>query len=262
MIAKDKEKLIVNRLELREEYVKDMYKNPDNDIRGLWRTKPLASPENSQNKKFELDLRNGKKIVAKWRVSQETYDKWLEENLIVIPNNGEGMPNAKIFLNENEGQIPNSLLIDITTNEEGSKEIENLFGSNAIFDTPKPVSLIKHLLKISTKPGDIILDFFAGSGTTGQAVMELNHEEVKKQKEALKKQEANQNLLIKEEEEEQKPAGGRKFILVQLPEKINEKKEAYKAGYKKISDITIERVKRASEKYEGIDNGFKVFLSK
>ena len=115
-----------------------------------------------------------------------------------------------------------------------------------MFDFTKPIPLIKRILQISTKPNDLILDFFAGSGTTGQAVMELNQEEVDKQ--------TKDGLLMDKEA----IVGGRRFILVQLPEKIDEKKEAFKAGYKKISDITIERVKRAGEKYKSVDNGFKV----
>jgi adenine-specific DNA-methyltransferase len=114
------------------------------------------------------------------------------------------------------------------------------------FENQKPVALMKKLLQISTQPNDLIIDFFAGSGTTGQAVMELNQEEIDKK--------SKDGLLVNEEKE----VGGRKFILVQLPEKIDEKKEAYKAGYRKISDITIERVKRAGEKYKYVDNGFKV----
>ncbi len=253
MFSKNKNNSTINRIALREEYVVDMYRNPDNDSRGSWRTKPLASPDNSTNKEFELDLRNGRTIKAKWRVSQKTYDEWLKEGLIVIPNNGEGMPNAKIFLNENNGQISNSLLIDIATSEDGSKEIENLMGSNAVFSYPKPTSLIKHLLQISTSSNDLILDFFAGSGTTAQAVMELN----------------------------KKDGGNRKFILCQIDEPINaeKKKEAFDFCLKNglepvISSITIERVKRAGEKIlteikeqknllnqedKGLDAGFKVF---
>ncbi len=173
MFAKNKNKFSINRIALREEYVAGMYKNPDNDTRGLWRTKPLASPDNAPNKAFELDLRNGRKVVAKWRVSQSTYDEWFKDNLIVIPNNGDGMPNCKLFLNKNEGQIPNTLLIDVATNEEASKEIENLFGSNGVFSYPKPEALLERIIQISTKPGDLVLDFFAGSGTTAAVACKM-----------------------------------------------------------------------------------------
>jgi adenine-specific DNA-methyltransferase len=144
-------------------------------------------------------------------------------------------------------------IIDLASSGLGTKELKNIFKSK-LFDNPKSIKLIKHLLQISTKPGDLVLDFFAGSGTTGQAVMELNYEEVNKR---------NQDDLFKTPHPNPLPQGeselaGRRFILVQLPEKIDNKKEAFKAGYHKISDITVERVKRASEKYQGIDNGFKI----
>lgn len=121
------------------------------------------------------------------------------------------------------------------------------------FDNQKPTALIKKLLQISTSPNDIILDFFAGSGTTGQAVMELNQEEIDKK--------SKDGLLSRQEKE----VGGRNFILVQagrgcekIGGKIDEKKEAFKAGYRYIFDITIERIRRAAEKYQSVDNGFKV----
>lgn len=133
---------------------------------------------------------------------------------------------------------------DVNT-EKGTLAVKGLLDGK-YFDFPKSVEMVKRVIEMGTNPNDIILDFFAGSGTTGQAVMELNFEEVqKKEKEGM----------ITEERE----VGRRKFILVQIPEKIDEKKEAYKAGYRKISDITIERVRRAGEKYNGVDTGFKVF---
>jgi len=156
----------------------------------------------------------------------------------------------KHYYNEEEDQNRyqrEKTWLDEFQNAKGTIELNSLFTEKGLFDNPKPVSLIKHLLQISTSPSDLILDFFAGSGTTGQAVMELNQEEIDKQ--------AKDGLLA----EKGAVAGGRKFILVQLPEKIDEKKEAFKAGYKKISDITIERVKRAGEKYKSVDVNFKVF---
>ena len=120
------------------------------------------------------------------------------------------------------------------------------------FDTSKPILLINRMLEISTNSNDIILDFFAGSGTTGHAVMQMNLEE-------------KQKAIEKDEDPEL--VGNRKYIMVQLPEAIDEKSDAYKAGYKKISDITIERIKRARNKIKeeldntdiDIDLGFKVF---
>ncbi len=127
----------------------------------------------------------------------------------------------------------------------GTNLLKEIF-KGKVFDNPKPLQLVKDFIIIGTEGNDLILDFFAGSGTTGQAVMELNQEEIDEQE--------KQGLF----KDENKKIGGRKFILVQLPEEIDKKKEAYKAGYKNISDITIERVKRAGDKYKNVDNGFKV----
>jgi adenine-specific DNA-methyltransferase len=111
-------------------------------------------------------------------------------------------------------------------------------------------SLCKVLASSATNNNDIILDFFAGSGTTGHAVMQLNLEE--------KKQAIDNG-------EDPTLVGNRKYIMVQLPELIGEKTDAYKAGYKKISDITIDRIKRVGTKISEentdvkLDVGFKVF---
>ncbi|WP_278693869.1 site-specific DNA-methyltransferase, partial [Parageobacillus thermoglucosidasius] len=121
-------------------------------------------------------------------------------------------------------------------NEQGTIELGAL-GLGAYFDHPKPVNLVKKILTISSEKDDIILDFFSGSATTAHAVMQLNAED----------------------------GGKRKFIMVQLPEKTDEKSEAYKAGYKNICEIGKERIRRAGEKIvqetgkTDLDIGFKVF---
>ena len=109
--------------------------------------------------------------------------------------------------------------------EEGSlavakDECATLLGNREAFDTPKPVALLKKLLKIASKKDSLVLDFFSGSATTAHAVMQLNAED----------------------------GGNRKFIMVQLPEECDEKSEAYKAGYKTICEIGEERIRRAGKK--------------
>ncbi len=180
---------------------------------------------------------------GRWLWSKEKFEQ--DKYLLEYKN---GTIFRKSYYDEEEDQNKyqaEKLWLDGFQNRLGAKDLTDL-NLQGFFDYPKPVSLIKHLLQISTQAGDLVLDFFAGSGTTGQAVMELNQEELDKQ--------AKDGLLMDKEAE----VGGRRFILVQLPEKIDAKKEAFKAGYKKISDITIERVKRAGAKYQNIDNGFKV----
>lgn len=118
--------------------------------------------------------------------------------------------------------------------------IKDLFDGKQVFDTPKPIELIKNMLHLVSRGCDIILDFFSGSATTAHAVMQLNAED----------------------------GGNRKFIMVQLPEKIDEKSEAYKAGYKNICEIGKERIRRAGKKIkednkdkegiEKLDIGFRV----
>ena len=149
--------------------------------------------------------------------------------------------NGKIYTKyyKPKGVIPKSLLIDSIygRTESGNDDIKNLF-KNKPFNYPKPLSLINHFSSISTNKNDIILDFFSGSATTAHAVMQLNAED----------------------------GGNRKFIMVQLPEKVNEKAEAFKAGYKNICEIGKERIRRAGIKIkeeaglnaDSLDTGFRV----
>ncbi|WP_158242671.1 site-specific DNA-methyltransferase [Siphonobacter sp. BAB-5405] len=212
--AKNIEKLEFNKLPYSDDFIKKTFNNPDNDPRGVYQTRPLAQPENSSNPSYELKLPNGRKITAKWSCSPDTFKKYVEEDRLYIPKGGEGMPRLKIFLSELDGLLPNTWLDDIATNEEGSKEVETIFGSNAFFTAPKPTNLIKHLLKLGSNSGDIILDFFAGSGSTAHAVLALNKQD----------------------------GGNRKFICIQLPEPVEEKSIPHQKGYKSISSISIKRI--------------------
>jgi adenine-specific DNA-methyltransferase len=187
---------------------------------------------------FEFGMKNGFVVLKETRNGSRIYTKTYQKATIKKENGS-----YNIIYEDRTKALSTLAFINEFSNDNAKQDIVELLGKG-IFDYPKPVALIKHLLKISTKPNDIILDFFAGSGTTGQAVMELNFEEMQK----------------KEGEE----AGGRKFILVQLDEKIDEKKEAYKFCIENnlepvISSITIERLKRAGGKYNSVDTGFKVF---
>jgi len=220
--SKNKEFLEINRIPYSKEFIKKTFKNTDKDPKGIYQTGPLARPANSSNKEYELTMPNGRKITAKWSCSQETFDRYVEENRLVIPRGGEGMPRIKIYLSELPGQIPNSWLDNIASNDEASKEIETLFGTNAFFSFPKPTRLIQHLQLIGSNKNDIILDFFSGSGTTTHAIMALNAED----------------------------GGNRKSISVQLPELTNEISEAYKAGFKTIAEISKERIRRAGKKIQ------------
>jgi len=213
------------------------YKNPDNDFRGNWKSSDLSVKTYSKNNDYPIENPVGEKINPPkgrcWSVSKEKYKKLLDDNRISFGVNNDGVPRLKSFLSEvKQGTVPLTIwkYIDVGHNQDALRELKNLFEGDAYFDTPKPTKLLKRMLHLGSSDDDIILDFFAGSGTTAHAVMELNAED----------------------------GGNRKYILVQLPEATDEKSEAYRAGYKKISDITKERIKRVIQKLEYKD-GFKSY---
>ena len=193
---------------------------------------------------------NGK--LYQWRCDEHRFKWRLSENRIVFEKNekNEWEVFYKQYMNETKEQIitdangnilscgktPDSMLLQIASTGDGTKDIKNIFDKSNPFSYPKPIKLISHLLQISLKNDDTILDFFSGSATTAHAVMKLNSED----------------------------DGNRKFICVQLPETTDEKSEAFKAGYKNICEIGKERIRRAGEKVksesgkDNLDIGFKV----
>ncbi|WP_333976014.1 site-specific DNA-methyltransferase [Acinetobacter colistiniresistens] len=177
---------------------------------------------------------------SRWRCSLDAYKEFQKQNRIEWKKSNDGIwkPYLKFYL---EGRLkqPSNLWSGLEGNKKASLTIKQLFNEK-VFDTPKPVELIKRCLEISNTSNEIILDFFAGSSTTAHAAMQLNVED----------------------------RGNRKFIMVQLPETTDEKSDAYKAGYTNIADISKERIRRAGKKIladnvgkEGIENldiGFRV----
>ncbi len=236
LICYRKSDLISTIKEPRNEKSDSIYSNPDNDSRGVWTSVSYVNPATKDERpNLVYKIENP---ITKVETEHETnawkyeYSKYLEhkqENKLYWGKiGGNKYPRLKKFLFEMEGgMVPSNLWKhkETGTTDQGSRILENLLGKN-LFDFPKPPSLIKRLLSLYLNGEDdksfLFLDFFAGSGTTGQAITELNQED----------------------------GGNRKYILVQLPETTDEKSEAYKAGYKKISDITIERNKRVIEKIE------------
>ena len=214
------------------------YKNPDNDPRGAYTTMPCTNKGGSV---YTVTTPSGKEITEEWRFKKETYDSLLADNRLVFPRGGEGKPRYKLFLSEKklEGQLANTWLDALASNQEATREIKDLFDDKVLFDTPKPVGLLKFCVQLGSDPDSLILDFFSGSATTAHAVMQLNAED----------------------------GGKRKFIMVQLPEACDEKSEAFKAGYKNICKIGKERIRRASRKIreenattlpKDFDGGFRV----
>ena len=234
--AKNKEIWRPNLLPRTEEQ-NNRYKNKDNDSRGLWKSSDLSVKTYSANYDYPITTPSGRVVNPPksrcWRTSKEKFDELVDDNRIWFGEDGNSTPSIKRFLSEvQDGIVPLTIwkYADVGHNQDAAKEVRELFDGNAYFDTPKPVKLLKRILHLGSSKDDIILDFFAGSGTTAHAVMELNQED----------------------------GGNRKFILVQLPEAIDEKSEAYKVGYKKISDITKERITRVIKKIDYKD-GFKSF---
>ncbi|HEY9165694.1 MAG TPA: site-specific DNA-methyltransferase [Candidatus Kryptonia bacterium] len=228
------------------------FSNPDNDPRGPWFSADLtglATKDKRPNLHYDVvNPRTGivhhPSTTRGWSVSQEKFQKYIEEDRILWPAKPDGRPRFKKFFNEvTEFQTGFSTMLKVGFTTDGTREIQEIFGGK-IMPFPKPVELVKTLIQQAASGADIVLDFFAGSGTTAQAVMELNKED----------------------------SGNRKFILVQLPEKTDEDSEAYKAGYKTIADICKERIRRAGQKIKGekakeeglfkgkeVDTGFKAF---
>ncbi len=244
--AKNSDQININKLPLREEYIKSTYSYDDKNENGKYRLVQMYKKKNPYS--YDVVSPTGKVWNLSWNFTEKNFLQMDKENKIFWGKDGNAQPQKKVYLKDTTGINPVSLLLgkDVGFSANGGDVVEEILSNRNFFSYPKPVSLIKRILQISTSPNNLILDFFAGSGTTGQAVMELNQEEIDKQ--------AKDGMF----EDKTAIAGGRKFILVQFPEKIDEKKEAFKAGYKYISDITIERVKRAGEKYKSVDNGFKV----
>ena len=221
------------------------YSNPDNDPRGPWTSVILSAKSGSDSLLYKITMPSGRECYPPsgryWSCSKETFEKWLNENRIWFGKNGDGIPRKKTFLSEvQSGLRPNSILFqtEAGNNQEARQELKNIFGGEGTFDSPKPTKLIKLLFTIANIQNAIILDFFSGSATTAHACMQLNAED----------------------------GGNRKFIMVQLPEKTDEKSEAFKAGYKNICEIGKERIRRAGEKIKAehattapnLDIGFRV----
>jgi len=235
LYAKNKE-YFKRRLLPREEKHNKAYKNPDNDPRGPWTSGSMLATTFSEKGVFEIVSPTGKKHLPPkgrcWRFSKEKVDELIKDNRIWFGKDGNGVPRIKRFLSEMpKGIVPQTWLTykDVGSMQDGSNELKEIFENHVLFNFPKPTKLIKHFLKIATEGSDIVLDFFAGSGTTGDAVMQLNVED----------------------------GGNRRYILVQLPEPIDPKrnKTAYEFVKNKLKvknptvfEITKERLVRAVKK--------------
>ncbi len=214
------------------EQIKEFDKKKDDKYptRGGYITQPLMtkSMDDRDNLKYTIE-HDGDVIKPRkqWVWEKERLLKAIENGEVVFKKkkNGEYSVRNKVYLKDENGNVRKGKPITVLNgpfNQEGTKEVEELIG-DGIFSFPKPTALLDYLLSFSVNEKEdeegYYLDFYAGSGTVGHSILNLNAE-----------------------------SGNRKFILVQIPEATDKKSSAYKAGYKKISDITIERNKRVIEK--------------
>ncbi len=161
----------------------ERYKNPDNDPRGPWASDNLTARNYYSLGTYPITTPAGRIIEGPpkgtyWRVSRETFDKLDDDNRIWWGETGHNMPRLKRFLSEvQEGVVPQTIWLheEVGNTQEAKKEVVRLLPEAVeVFSTPKPTRLLQRILQIATNPGDLVLDSFAGSGTTGHAVLQLN----------------------------------------------------------------------------------------
>jgi len=152
------------------------YKNPDNDPRGPYKTMPCT---NKGGSKYSVTTPTGRVISEEWRFKEETYYALLNDDRLVFPRGGAGKPRYKLFLSDKEdkGVIANSWWAELESNQEGASMLKEIMGGKDVFSNPKPIGLLKFILTLGSIKDSIILDFFAGSGSTLHAVMQLNAED-------------------------------------------------------------------------------------
>ena len=241
--AKDLNQFQMNLLPRSDKQNKD-YKNPDNDPRGVWKVGNLTVGPAVEKQVYEIVGPTGRKFLPPsgycWRFTKEKFEEMRKDNRIWFGTDGNNSPVPKLFLTEvQDGVTPMTLwsFEEAGHNQIATRELREIFGAS-IFTSPKPLKYLTRYLQIGLNKDSLILDFFSGSATTAHAVMKLNAED----------------------------GGNRKFIMVQLPEKTDEKSEAYKAGYKNICEIGKERIRRAGIKVkeeagksaQNLDTGFRV----
>ncbi len=211
------------------------YKNPDKDLRGVWKTSDLSARNFYSEGTYSVTSPSGRVIEAPpkgryWTISKERFEKLNQDNRIWWGKDGNAIPQIKRFLHEvKDGRVPQTMWFynEVGHTQEAKKELLELVdfdSSDDVFITPKPTRLIQRILQISTDPDSLILDSFAGSGTTGHAVLKQNAED----------------------------GGKRRFILVEMDEHI-------------ASTVTTARVKRVANGYtnakgqaiDGLGDGFQ-----
>lgn len=220
---------------------KSQYTNPDNDPRGPWASANMVGllPEDQRpNCHYDLvdpatNINYGKPKMG-WRYDQNTMSELIRDNKILWPKDKNGRPRRKKFLSELKENYAgySSIIGHKVYTKDGTKEVEELFGFKA-FDFPKPTSILEELIEQGCEEDGIILDFFAGSNSTGHAIFKLNA----------------------------KKHNTRRFITVQIPEKINTDSIQFNKGFESLTKISSERLRLAAKETKSGD-GFKYFTLK
>ena len=244
MFARDIDSFVIGRLDRTEE-ANARYSNPDNDHRGVWQSDNLTVKTYSASCDYPITTPSGRIVEPPagrcWSLSKKAFFERLQDNRIWFGSDGNGVPRIKRFLSELkfDGMAPTSILFykDVGHSQEGSQEVIKLFNDKGVFDGPKPVRLMERLITLANlKDDSIVLDFFSGSASTAHALMKRNEEK----------------------------ESHCRFVLVQIPEEISEKKKAQ--GYNTICEIGKERIRRAGKKIkeenplttQNLDTGFRV----
>ena len=233
VFAKNKRNVRMGRLPLSEKAINE-YRYEDEQ--GKFRRGILLDKTRGR-RTYSKTTKLGNVLTGPWMVTEEEFDRMDANGRIYWTESGDGQPYSKIYLKESKGAIPNDFWgIEFGTNQRASLEVEKLFGKR-YFDFPKAVSLISTIVKLGAPDkDDIILDFFSGSSTTAQAIMQINQDNCE----------------------------NRKYIMIQIPEKIDQSTQAYRDGYKTICGIGKERIRRAAQKISEenpeakFDGGFRV----
>lgn len=203
------------------------YKNPDNDPRGVWKPSDLSVKTYTPECDYPITTPSGRIIEPPtgrcWRLSKNAFLERLQDNRIYFGDDGNSVPQLKRFLSELkfEGMAPTSILFykDVGHSQEGAKEVTKIMGAG-VFDGPKPVRLLLHLLTLANLDKDsLVVDFFAGSSSTAHALMKYNAEHHTKCK----------------------------YVLVQLPENVKQGSEAEKQGFRRIDQIGMERIRKTAK---------------
>lgn len=217
----------INQLPMSEKALAN-YGNPDNDPRGPWKSDPAtgqAGPGRRAAQFYVVTAPNGKRHELPsgrcWIYTEDVMKEAIADGRIWFGANGNGVPRIKTYLHAKErGLVPETILFaaGVGTNESAKNDLKKLFGGVAAFDTPKPVGLLKTILQMGSDADSTVLDFFAGSGTLGEAVLSLNAAD----------------------------GGNRRSIQVQLPETLPSDSEARRLGHETVADVARDRWSRVA----------------